>query len=236
MFLKLTLSENNIPTLNYRMNSNTALNVTCDFNDYLVCQMPADTVQMELKIKIKRGKYALHKDTSTRTERYHPWERADKQSKFHTKRTREVKSETSNSETGVQMGKGFAHPPEIFTNPEFTKTIPLTDTDSEEVEVTNPNFIGEFCSECIKKYNRCWCFKSDWKDNLIEVETPRVLTTKTKINNSQQLTVTVMPKRQPPPGWAEFRRHVTKKNDNDSIDKLIIKGMRSISMQEFEEM
>ena len=44
-----------------------------------------------------------------------------------------------------------------------------------------------------------------------------------------------MPKRQPPPGWAQFRRHVTKK-DNGPIDKLIIKGIRFISTQEYEEM
>ena len=76
----------------------------------------------------------------------------------------------------------------------------------------------------------------DWEDDLIEVETPRVLI-KTKPNNPLQLTVTVMPKRQPSPGWAEFRRHVTKMNkDNDPIDKLIIKGIRSISTQEYEEM
>ena len=43
----------------------------------------------------------------------------------------------------------------------------------------------------------------------------------------------VMPKRQPP-GWAEFRRHVTKKNELK--DKLIIKGIRSISTQVHEEM
>ena len=169
--------------------------------------MPADTVEMELKIKTKRGKYTLHQDTCTRTERYHPWDRADKRSKIHTKRRitrREVESEiTSNSETGIQMGKGFAYPPEIFTNPEFTKTIHLTDMDNEEVEVTNPNFIGEFCTECVKKYNRCWCFKSDWEEDLIDVETPRVLT---KSNNLWQLTMTIMPKRQPPPGWAEFRK------------------------------
>ena len=75
------------------------------------------------------------------------------------------------------MGKGFAYPPEMFTNPEFAKTVPLSDTDCDEigVEVTNPNF-GEFCLECIKKYNRCWCFKSDWEDDLVEVEMPRVLT------------------------------------------------------------
>ena len=45
-----------------------------------------------------------------------------------------------------------------------------------------------------------------------------------------------MPKRQPLPGWAEFRRCVTKKNNNDGpIDKLIIKGIRSTSTQKCEE-
>ena len=80
--------------------------------------------------------------------------------------------------------------------------------DNDEVKVTNRNFIGEFCKECVKKYNRCWCFKSDWEEDLINVETPKALT---KPSNSQQLTMTVMPKRQPPPGWAEFRKQVMKK-------------------------
>ena len=97
---------------------------------------------------------ALSTDTNTRTERYHPWERADKRSKIHSRRSkREVDSEvTTSSETDIQTGKGFAYPPEIFTNPEFAKTVPLSDTDCDEigVEVTNPNFVGEFCSECIK--------------------------------------------------------------------------------------
>ena len=97
--------------------------------------------------------------------------------------------------------------------------------DNDEVEETNSNFIGEFCGECVKKYNRCWCFKSDWEEDLIEVETPKAPT-----NNSQHLTMTVMPKRQPSPGWAEFRKQVTKNNkDNDPIDKIIIKGIRSIT-------
>ena len=47
--------------------------------------------------------------------------------------------------------------------------------DNDEVEVTNPNFIGEFCKECIKKYNRFQCFKSDWEEDLIDVETPKAL-------------------------------------------------------------
>ena len=92
------------------MDHNTALNVACDFDGYLVCKMPADTVVVKLKIKTTRGKYTLNKDTCTRTERYNPWNRADKRSKIHTRtRTtrREVDSEivTSNSETDVQTGK-----------------------------------------------------------------------------------------------------------------------------------
>ena len=125
------------------MNCNTTLNSTCEYDGYLVCKMPADTVEMELKIKTKRGKYTLHKDTNTRTERYHLWVRADKRSKIHTKKsTRGVESEvTGNSETDIQTGKGFAYPSEIFTNPQFSRTMPLTDMDSEEigVDVTNPN-------------------------------------------------------------------------------------------------
>ena len=156
------------------MAHNTALNVTCNFNGYLVCQMPADTVEKELRIKTTRGKYTLHKDTCTRTERYCPWDRVDKRYKIHTRRRiarREVESEiTSNSETDIQAGKGFLYPPEIYTNLKFAKTITLTDADNDDVEITNPNFIGEFCKECVKKYNRCWCYKSGWEEDLIDVE------------------------------------------------------------------
>ena len=125
------------------MDHNTALNVACDFDGYLVCQMPADTVEVELKIKMTRGKYTLNKDTCTRTERYHPWDRADKRSKIHTRRRttrREVDSEMvrSNSETDIQNGKGFSYPPEVYTNPDLANTITLTDTDND-VEATNPN-------------------------------------------------------------------------------------------------
>ena len=50
--------------------------------------------------------------------------------------------------------------------------------------------------------------------------------------------MTVMPKRQPPPGWVEFRKQATRNNsnDNDPIEKIIIKGIRSITTKEFEEM
>ena len=52
--------------------------------------------------------------------------------------------------------------------------------------------------------------------------------------------------RQPPPGWVEYRRCVTKQTANNGensnsrednpIEKLIIKGIRSITTKEFEEM
>ena len=123
------------------MDHNTALNIACDFNGYLIYQMPADTVEMELKIKTTRGKYTLHKDTCTRTERC---------TRRRTAR-RKVESEiTSNSETDIQIGKGFVYPPELCTNPEFAKTITLTDMKNDKAEITNPNFIGEFCKDCVK--------------------------------------------------------------------------------------
>ena len=162
--------------------------------------MPADTVEVELKIKMTRGKYTLNKDTCMRTERYHPWDRVDKRSKIHTRRTtarREVDSEmvTSNSETDIQNGKGSLYPPEVYTNPDLANTIPLTDTDND-VDVTDPNFMGEFCKECVKKYDRCWCYKSDLIEDLIDVETPKAPTNKS--NDLQNLTITIIPQRQSP--------------------------------------
>ena len=121
------------------------------------------------------------------------------------------------------------YPPQIYTGLEFAKTITLIDTDNDDVEITNPNFIGEFHKECVKKYNRCW------EEDLIDVEMPKAPINKP---NSQHLTMTMMPKRQPSPGWVEFRKQTTRNNsnDNDPIDKIIIKGIRSITMKEFKEM
>ena len=142
------------------MKHSTALNVSCDFNRYLVCQIPKNTVEVELKIKTIRGKYTLNKDTCARTERYCPWDRADRRAQIHTNKrrmdTREMVNidtaiDYSNSETDIQDKECFAYAPKIFTNPNF----PLTEGD--EIEVVNKNFIGEHCEECAKRYDRCWC-------------------------------------------------------------------------------
>ena len=231
------------------MECNSALNVSCDFNGYLVCQMPAKTVEVELK-KTTRGKYTLNKDACTRTERYCPWNRADRRTKIHTKRRRTTRREadtetvTTSLETDIQNGKGFSYPPEILTNLEFAKTIPLTESDDNEIEVVNPNFLGEFCRDCAKKYDRCWCYKSDWDKDLIDIETPKAPTKRS--NNLQNLSIAMVPIRQPRPGWIEYRRWVTKQNTNNGDDsnsrddnpteKLIIKGIRSIITKDFEEM
>ena len=80
--------------------------------------------------------------------------------------------------------------------------------------MTNPNFIGEFCGECVKKYNRCWCFKSDWEEDLIKVER---LKAPTNEPNSQHLTMAIMPKRQPPPGLVQ--------NLENELPRIIVKTM-----------
>ena len=158
------------------MEHNTTLNLSCDFNGYLVCQMPKNMVEVELKIKMTQGKYTLSKDTCMRTERCHPCDRMDRRAKVHTKKRRTSRKEvevemvdSTNSEMDIQDGEGFSFAPKICTNPEFATTFPLTGWEDNQIELTNKNFIGEYCSECVKKYDRCWCFKSNWEDELIEV-------------------------------------------------------------------
>ena len=90
----------------------------------------------------------------------------------------------------------------------------------------------------------------------MEVELPKGPTNQTinKTNNAKQLnSLKLVSIRQPPPGWLEFRSVINKSSkaqmDNESktnghgktrdenpIDKIIIKGKRSISTKEFEEM
>ena len=72
----------------FRMEMNKALNVSCDFCGYLVCQMPDNVMEVELKVKTTMDKYTLIKDFYIRTERYCPWDRADRSVHIHTRRRR----------------------------------------------------------------------------------------------------------------------------------------------------
>ena len=49
------------------------LSVNLDFQGFLVCQIPKDAVEVELKIKTKWGKFTLHTDQYARTEKYRTW-------------------------------------------------------------------------------------------------------------------------------------------------------------------
>ena len=47
--------------------------------------------------------------------------------------------DSTNLETDVQDGEGFAYVPKIFINPSYATTIPLTESEDNEVELTNKN-------------------------------------------------------------------------------------------------
>ena len=124
----------------------------------MVCQIPENTVEMELKIKSTRGKYTLNKDTYTKTERCHPWDRVDRRAQIHIRKRRTPRRETANIDTPVDStssemdipdGEGFVYAPKVFTDPDYVTTLPQTETEGSELEVMQNNFIGEYCEKCI---------------------------------------------------------------------------------------
>ena len=118
------------------MENNKALNVSCNFNGYLVCQIPANTVEVELKIKTTRGKYTLIKDAHMRTERYHPWDAANRRAEVHTIKRRTPRRETvskdiavdksTGSEMDIPNGEGFAYAPNITNSQQLYPKLKLS--------------------------------------------------------------------------------------------------------------
>ena len=94
------------------------LNITCDLNSYFFCRMPDNTLEVEVKIKTKWGKYTLHQDNNTCTEKYCSWDRASRRANVHTRQRktppREIMSSSHHtntiSETDIPMGDGFEYP------------------------------------------------------------------------------------------------------------------------------
>ena len=80
---------------------NKALNIACDFQGYLVCQILDNMVEVELKIKTTRGKYTLIKDGHMRMEKYHAWDRVDRRGQVHSKRRRAPRREFTTRDTTV---------------------------------------------------------------------------------------------------------------------------------------
>ena len=139
------------------MTLNKTLNATCNLDEYLFCRMPADTLEVEIKVKTKWGKYSMFQDTYTRTEKYCAWDRADRRSRVRTRRRRtpyrEVRSSheenNTTSETDVPVGQGLRYPSQVFTDPEFAANVPQMEGEEEE-EVSNNKFLGKYCKFCMQ--------------------------------------------------------------------------------------
>ena len=147
---------------------NKSLNVTCDLDGYLFCRMPAEALEVEIKVKTKWGKFSMLQDTHTRTEKYHAWEKADRRSNVRTrkKRTphREMKGihakDNTTSETDEPVGQGLRYPPQVFTDPKYAAAVPHTE--EEEDQAGSNRFLGRYCEFC------------NWEEGLLNVENPNV--------------------------------------------------------------
>ena len=166
---------------------NKQLNTSCDLSRLLVCQLPEDVVEVELKVKTKWGKHTLIEDQHSRTERYYPWDRADHRVRIHSKRRKmphhaksndNIDNPTGNSKdstdsgTDIPMCKGLGYPPLIFTDPEVAEKLTNSDTGHSETEGPQIPSIGDYCRTCISKWSRCICKSgSDWDENPIDITT-----------------------------------------------------------------
>ena len=65
---------------------NKSLNATCDLDGYLFCKMPAEALEVEIKVKTKWGKFSMLQDIHTKTEKYCAWEKADGRSNVRTRK------------------------------------------------------------------------------------------------------------------------------------------------------
>ena len=98
----------------FRMALNKSLYTTCDLDGYLFCKMPAEALDVEIKVKTKWGRFSMLQDIHTRTEKYHAWEKADGRSNVRTRKRKapprkvtNMQTEDNTSETDVPVGQGF---------------------------------------------------------------------------------------------------------------------------------
>ena len=182
------------------MASNKSLNTTCDLDGYLFCKMPAEALEVEIKVKTKWGKFSMLQDVHTRTEKYHAWEKADGRSNVRTRKRKapckmtNMQTKDNTSKTDVPVGQGFRNPPKVFTDPRYAATVPHTE--EEEEQPSKSKFLGRYCEfydKCGETY--CWCNSSDWEEGLLNVENP---------SSNPSIEKTPSP-RKPPVGWAAQR-------------------------------
>ena len=155
------------------------LKATCHFKDgLLVCHLPNDVVEIELKVKTRWGKHTLIEDLHSRTEKHHPWDRAGRRVRINTRRRRmpqctdsnndDPKGNSMDSGTYIPRGRGLDYPSLIFTDPNIAENLTNSDTGDSETERPQADFIGEYCRTCISKWSRCICKTgSDLDENAI---------------------------------------------------------------------
>ena len=145
------------------MNQPQPLCTNFDFQGFLVCQIPKDTVKVELKIKTKWGKFTLHTDEFTRTEKYRAWKKVNC-CRIHSRRRQPNPDRTGESHlnvstesgTFINSGHRMGYPPKIFV-----------DSDSDD---DIPPHIEDYCRTCLTKWVKCSCKPmSDWSVELIDI-------------------------------------------------------------------
>ena len=146
-FIKPNVFYPNILFYFYRMNQLQLLSVSLDFQGYLVCQIPADALEVELKIKTKWGKFTLRTDQFTRTEKYRAWRKANR-CKIHSRRRKHLSNShlniSSDLSTFINHSQGLGYPLKIFiesnSDQEFPPHIPI---------------LEDYCRTCLIEKVRC---------------------------------------------------------------------------------
>ena len=140
-------------------------------------------------------------------------------------------NDNTNSETDVLVGEGLGYPPQVFTDLEYAANV--SNTEEEElnnVEWNRSKFIGNYCNKCVGTHDRCWCNSSNWEEELVGIENP---TNADPTLESKRPSPTSY--RQPPSGWAEYRRKTISKSKapQENSKHMAIENCKSISTEEF---
>ena len=122
--------------------------VSLDFQGYLVCQIRKDAPAVELKIKTKAGKFTLHMDQFTRTEKYRAWRKANK-CKIHSKSRKHHMCDSHlnaslDSGTFINNGQGLRYPPKIFIDSDMDQEFP-----------PHIPILEDYCRTCLTEKVRC---------------------------------------------------------------------------------
>ena len=151
------------------MNQPQQLSISCDFKGFLVCQIPKDVVEVELKIKTKWGKFTLHTDQHTRMEKYRPWKKVSHH-RIHSRRRQSSCKRTgkphlncsTDSGTFINSGQGIGYPPKTFLGSDTDDDLPPHIPDIED-----------YCRICLTNKVRCTCKPmSNWSAELISITQP----------------------------------------------------------------